>query len=48
MLRTWQLGQDRLEAMEAQKAELETAIADLKAELEAVAAMIAARKANGG
>lgn len=48
ILRTWQLGQDRLAAMQAQRAELDTAIADLKAELEAVAALIAAKQAEAG
>jgi DNA-binding transcriptional MerR regulator len=44
MLRTYQLARDRLEVMEAQRAELDSAIAELKAELEAGAAMIAASK----
>ncbi len=48
MLRTWQLGRDRLAAMEAQRAELDTAIADLTAELEAVDAMISTKKAEAG
>ena len=48
ILRTWQLGKDRLAAMQAQRAELDTAIADLKAELEAVAALIAAKQAEAG
>jgi DNA-binding transcriptional MerR regulator len=48
MQRTYQLARDRLDAMEAQRAELDTAIAELKAELEAGAAMIAARTAQTG
>lgn len=40
MLRTWALAQDRLAAMEAQRAELDTAIAELKAEMEAGAPLI--------
>ena len=40
LLRTWQLAQDRLAAMEAQRAELDEAIAELKAELEASAPVI--------
>ena len=44
MLRTYQLARDRLAAMEAQRAELDAAIAELRAELEAGAAMIAARQ----
>ncbi|MGB4826027.1 MAG: MerR family DNA-binding transcriptional regulator [Paracoccaceae bacterium] len=43
-LRTWQLAQDRLAAMEAQRAELDVAIADLKAELEAGASAISGLK----
>lgn len=39
-LRTWQLALDRLAAMEAQRAELDEAIAELKAEIEAGAAAI--------
>ena len=39
-LRAWQLAQDRLAAMEAQRAELDEAIAELKAELEASAPVI--------
>ena len=42
MLRTWQLAQDRLAAMEAQRAELDVAIAELKTEIDAGAAAIAA------
>jgi len=45
-LRTYQLAQERLAQMEAQRAEMDAAIAELKTELEAGAAMIAAfRKA---
>ena len=44
MLRTYQLARDRLEVMEAQRAELDAAIAELKTELDAGAAMIAALK----
>jgi DNA-binding transcriptional MerR regulator len=48
MQRTYQLARERLDAMEAQRAELDAAIAELKAELEAGAAMIAARTAQTG
>ncbi len=44
LLRTWQLAQDRLAAMEAQRAELDEAIAELKAELEASAPVIESLK----
>ncbi|NGM44834.1 MerR family DNA-binding transcriptional regulator [Rhodobacter sp. SGA-6-6] len=44
LLRTWQLAQDRLAAMEAQRAELDEAIAELKAELEASAPAIESLK----
>lgn len=44
LLRTWQLAQDRLATMEAQRAELDEAIAELKAELEASAPMIESLK----
>jgi DNA-binding transcriptional MerR regulator len=45
-LRTYQLAQERLAQMEAQRTEMDAAIAELKTELEAGAAMIAAfRKA---
>lgn len=40
-LRTYELAQQRLSQMEAQRAELDIAIADLKAELDAGGAMIA-------
>ncbi|MCU0899725.1 MAG: MerR family DNA-binding transcriptional regulator [Cypionkella sp.] len=40
-LRTFELAQQRLAQMEAQRAELDVAIADLKAELDAGSAMIA-------
>jgi len=43
-LRAWQLAQDRLAAMEAQRAELDEAIAELKAELEASAPVIESLK----
>ena len=42
MLRSFELGQQRLAQMEGQRAELDVAIAELKTELEAGAAMIAA------
>lgn len=41
MLRTFDLAKDRLAVMEAQRAELDVAITELRAELEAGAAMIA-------
>ena len=44
LLRTWALAQDRLAAMEAQRAELDEAIAELKAELEASAPAIESLK----
>ena len=44
LLRTWQLAQDRLAAMEAQRAELDEAIAELKAEIEASAPVIESLK----
>ena len=44
MLRTYQLARDRLSEMEAQRAELDAAITELKTELDAGAAMIAALK----
>jgi len=40
LLRTWQLAQDRLAAMQAQRAELDEAIAELKTEIEASAPLI--------
>lgn len=40
LLRTWQLAQDRLATMEAQRAELDEAIAELKTEIEASAPLI--------
>ena len=40
LLRTWHLAQERLAVMEAQRAELDEAIRDLKAELEARASLI--------
>ena len=40
LLRTFQLAQDRLAAMEAQRAELDEAIAELKTEIEASAPLI--------
>ena len=42
LIRSCELGQERLAQMEAQRAELDTAIAELRGELEAGAAMIAA------
>lgn len=44
LLRTWELAQDRLAAMEAQRAELDEAIAELKAELAASAPVIESLK----
>lgn len=44
LLRTWQLAQDRLAAMEAQRAELDEAIAELRAEIEASAPVIESLK----
>lgn len=44
LLRTWELAQDRLAAMEAQRAELDEAIAELKAELAASAPAIESLK----
>lgn len=47
MMRTYDLAKERLHAMEAQRAELDIAIAELKSELEAGADLIdATRKAN--
>ena len=42
LLRSYELGQQRLVQMQGQRAELDAAIAELKVELEAGAAMIAA------
>jgi len=42
MMRSFELGQQRLAQMEGQRAELDIAIAELRTELEAGAAMIAA------
>ncbi|WP_112311814.1 MerR family transcriptional regulator [Pseudogemmobacter bohemicus] len=47
MEHTWALAQDRLRAMEQQRDELTLAIADLKAELEAGAGLIAATRSQG-
>ncbi|GAB1361972.1 MerR family DNA-binding transcriptional regulator [Rhodobacter sp.] len=40
LLRTWELAQDRLATMEAQRAELDEAIAELKTTIEASAPLI--------
>ncbi|MCB6179245.1 MerR family DNA-binding transcriptional regulator [Rhodobacter sp. Har01] len=48
MERTYALAQDRLAIMEAQRAELDEAIAELQAELRAGAAVIAEVKKAGG
>jgi len=42
MMRSFELGQQRLAQMEGQRTELDIAIAELRTELEAGAAMIAA------